>query len=97
MLVVSMMAAAAQTPPVDDDPEMPWLAVATDAEAMRARFATVLRRPSEACAVTPVRYKPGSRVVLRYDRPSSRQPGLFAKVLAHDDGRLAATLAALHR
>ena len=80
----------------DDDPEIPWLAVATDAEAMRARFATVLGRPPEACAVTPIRYKPGSRVVLRYDlHTSSGQRTVFAKVLAQDDDQLTATLATL--
>jgi hypothetical protein len=54
----------------DDDPALPELALAADAEMMRPRLAALpdlaSGQPIEGCVVTPSRYKPGVSCVLRY-------------------------------
>lgn len=87
----------------DDDPRLPWLAMATDPISIGERLAALLAHgagaaPVESCAVTPVRYKPGARCVFRYDlrTPSGRQT-FFGKLLAEGAEQLMATTAALHR
>lgn len=81
----------------DDDGRLPWLAAATDAEAMGRRFAALLGAPVKSCQVTPVRYKPGARCVFRYDldTASGRQV-FFGKLLREGAEQLLATISALH-
>jgi hypothetical protein len=83
----------------DQDPRLPWIATATDSEEMRRRLAglpglaTGRARPLE---ITPIRYKPGARCVLRYKLAGGSDPQLlFGKILATDSDRLASSLAAL--
>jgi hypothetical protein len=82
----------------DDDAKLPWLALATDREAMRAHFATLVPEASvEACTVTPVRYRPGVRCVFRYDLQTSAGPQtFFAKLLGEGAEESLATIVALH-
>lgn len=86
----------------DDDPQLPWLALATDPDHMSERFMALLADQTgggavTACAVTPVRYKPGARCVFRYEVQTAAGPQiLFGKLLAQDADGLAATLSALH-
>ena len=86
----------------DDDPQLPWLALATDPDQMRERFAALPAGQAgggavTACAITPVRYKPGARCVFRYDLQTAAGPQIFfGKLLARDADQLAATLTALH-
>src|SRR5262249_25110033 len=64
----------------DDDLKLPWLALATDPNGMRGRFAALLGTPVQACVVTPVRYRPGVRCVSRYDiHPAAGARPLFGK------------------
>jgi hypothetical protein len=85
-----------------DDPELPALSSAANADVMRERIAAlpadVTRlKVIDSCEITPVRYKPGERCVLRYDLRSRReQASLFGKLVAADGDRLFATLTALH-
>lgn len=82
----------------NDDPKLPWLADATDAERMRQRFAALLDDTTiGSCTITPVRYKPGARCVFRYELESSAgEQVFFGKLLADGDDQLVATVAALH-
>lgn len=86
-----------------DDPRLPWLATARDPQAMRERFAALPGQdpgapPVEACAVTPVRYKPGSRCVFRYDlRAGPAERTVFGKLLGAGVEDLLATITALHQ
>jgi aminoglycoside phosphotransferase (APT) family kinase protein len=85
----------------DADPRLPWLAGAASPEAMHERFAALLEDRADAalgaCAITPVRYKPGARCVLRYDlRTPSGPLSYWGKLLAQDGQRLQDTLMALH-
>ena len=83
----------------DNDSKMPWLALATDPEEMRQHFAMLLDDPTiETWTVTPVRYKPGTRCVFRYDiRTSTGQQVFFGKLLADGDDHLMATIGALYQ
>jgi hypothetical protein len=85
-----------------DDPDLPGLPSAADGGAMRERFAAL---PFDAtglkdiddCEVTPVRYKPGERCVLRYElRSGEKRVALFGKLVAADGDNLLATLVSLH-
>lgn len=70
-----------------DDPDLPALAVAADADEIGRRLESVLGEAVEV-AIAPVRYRPGSRGVLRYDvTTSSGTSTLFAKVLQPDSYR----------
>jgi hypothetical protein len=82
----------------DDDPRLPWLAGATDATGMRARFAALLPQASvESCRVTPVRYRPGVRCVFRYDLQVAAGPRtLFGKLIGEGATESLATITALH-
>lgn len=82
-----------------DDPRLPWLATARDPQAMRERFAALPGLdPVEACTVTAVRYKPGSRCVFRYDlRAESGERTVFGKLLGAGVEDLLATITALHQ
>ena len=73
--------------PFADDPELPGLAAAAD--PMLA--ATVLGVPE--CTVTPVRYRPGQRAVLRYDAGPAAH---FGKVLATGAAELAGACERVH-
>jgi hypothetical protein len=87
---------------LEQDPQLPWIVDAVDAEAMRRRFASSLPYlvgPAGAPPqITVVRYKPGARCVLRYtfDEPSGRRV-LFGKMIAADSGPLANNISALQQ
>lgn len=87
----------------DDDPKLPWLAAANDPAGMRERFAALLAQTPdapavEACAITPIRYKPGARCVFRYDlRTAAGAQTYFGKLVAKGADQLLATIAALHQ
>jgi hypothetical protein len=66
------------------DTELPGLAAATDPEVMRPWFAERLGRPVDSCTITPVRYQPGSRCVLRYDLCGRVPAAVYGKLLAGD-------------
>jgi phosphotransferase family enzyme len=85
-----------------DDPELPGLVWAASSHTMHERLAAlsadVTGLPEvDACEITPVRYKPGQRCVLRYHlRSRGERSTLFGKLVAAGGDKLAATLAALH-
>ncbi|HWQ11969.1 MAG TPA: phosphotransferase [Roseiflexaceae bacterium] len=85
-----------------DDPELPWLVPALDPACMGSRFARLLEEEEGAapktCTITPVRYKPGARCMIRYTlRTSSGRRTYYGKVLAQGGEQLLATLRALYR
>ena len=82
----------------DDDPKLPWLDDATDAEGMRRRFAALLPDTTvHSCAVTPVRYRPGVRCVFRYDLQTGAGPlTFFGKLMGEGAAESLATIAALY-
>jgi hypothetical protein len=79
------------------DEGLPGLAAATDPSVMRGWFAECLARPVHSCSITPVRYRPGRRCVLRYElSDSDDRTVLYGKVLGGDQSsQLAATIASL--
>jgi len=85
----------------NDDPDLPWLAFAVDANIMRDRFASVLDSADggtpERCAVVPVLYHPGKRCVMRYDvhTPQGMQTFL-GKILRTGSDRLAGVIGELY-
>jgi Phosphotransferase enzyme family len=81
----------------DDDPQLPWLALATDPLVMSERFGTLLGTPVEECAVAPVRYRPGVRCVFRYDlRTAAGKYTFFGKLIGQGAESSMATIASLH-
>jgi hypothetical protein len=86
-----------------DDPELPALVSATSGDGMRERLVALsadVGRPEvvDDCEITPVRYKPGQRCVLRYDVSSQgKHAVLFGKLVAAGGERLMATLVTLHK
>jgi phosphotransferase family enzyme len=85
-----------------DDPELPALSSAANCDAMRQRLGDLPTgvtglRVVDACEITPVRYKPGQRCVLRYDlRSEGQHAAVFGKLVATGGSELFATLGALH-
>ncbi|QWZ08029.1 phosphotransferase [Nocardioides panacis] len=66
-----------------DDAGLPGLPGAADPEQVCALLAPRLDGPVRTCRVEAVRYRPGSRCVLRYDvRTGTTWTALYAKVLA---------------
>ena len=81
----------------DEDPLLPGLAAATDAAVVASRLGSCCAAALEACTVTPVRYRPGARAVLRYGLTTSAGPVLlYGKVLAEGARALGAALTGLH-
>jgi len=81
----------------DDDPRLPWLALATDPQVMRERFGALLDTPIESCLIAPVRYRPGVRCVFRYDlRSAAGGQTFFGKLIGQGAEESMATIAALH-
>src|SRR5438094_10340473 len=80
-----------------EDPDLPWLADAADpGKVGRHLRALGLAPGSTIIRIVPVRYKPGSQCLLRFDLEPGSVPGaLYGKVLAIDGYRLARTLSAL--
>jgi hypothetical protein len=88
--------------PFYDDLLLPWLPSVIDPAKMRERFAALLAEVTgaeavESCTIIPVRYKPGSRCMLRFElcTASSRQL-FFGKLLAQDSQHLMTIITALH-
>jgi hypothetical protein len=85
-----------------DDPELPALSVAANGEVMRERLAALSEdvtglRVVDGCEITPIKYKPGQRCVLRYDLRSQRKRlALFGKLVVGGGEQLFATLVTLH-
>lgn len=81
----------------DDDPKLPWLALATDPLIMRERFGTLLGTPVAECAIAPVRYRPGTRCVFRYDlRTATNTYTFFGKLIGQGAEDAMATIASLY-
>lgn len=85
-----------------DDPELPALVSATSGDGMRERLAALsagVAGPGvvEDCKITPVRYKPGQRCVLRYELSSQGKHVLFGKLVAAGGEQLMTTLVTLHK
>ncbi|MCX6048004.1 MAG: phosphotransferase [Chloroflexi bacterium] len=84
------------------DPQLPGLTLAVDGDAMRERFVTLRQgrgRASvvQACAMRPIRYKPGVRCAFRYElQTSSGQELCFGKLFARDSEPLWQTIVALY-
>jgi hypothetical protein len=84
-----------------DDPDLPALKSAASSEVMRERLAGLSNDLAglgevDACEITPIKYKPGQRCVLRYDLRSRRKHvTLFGKLVVRGGEQLFATLAAL--
>src|SRR6184192_2845782 len=80
-----------------EDPNLPWLADAADpVKVGRHLRALGLAPGSRVVRVIPVRYKPGSQCLLRFDLEAGSVRGaLYGKVLAIDGYRLSRTLSAL--
>lgn len=82
----------------DEDAQLPWLQQATDSTQLAPRFAALLGAPVERVAVTPVRYRAGTRCVFRYELDGPTGPSVvFGKLLREGAAELATTAAALHR
>jgi aminoglycoside phosphotransferase (APT) family kinase protein len=65
------------------DAGLPGLGTATDPAWVAARLAPLFAEPIEGCEVEPVRYRPGSRCVVRYVvRTASGTSTLYGKVFA---------------
>jgi Ser/Thr protein kinase RdoA (MazF antagonist) len=65
------------------DPALPGLATITEPVAVSERWSSVVEEPILECSVRPVRYRPGSRCVLRYDlQTASGVASYYAKVFA---------------
>ncbi len=65
------------------DPGLPALAAAADSALVSERLGSVVEEPILQCRVQPVRYRPGSRCVLRYDvRTESGAGRFYAKVFS---------------
>ena len=78
-----------------EDPDLPWLADAAD-PAKVGRHLSALAPGSRIVRVIPVRYKPGSQCLLRFDlEAGSRPAALYGKLLAIDGYRLSRALSAL--
>jgi hypothetical protein len=79
------------------DPGLPGLGAATDPATIGSWLAERLERPIDVCAVTPVRYRPDRRCVLRYEvRSDDDILVLYGKLLTGDGVEaLAAALTAL--
>src|SRR5213592_760233 len=80
-----------------EDPGLPWLADAVDPAQVGRHLFAVERAPgSRIVRVIPVRYKPGSQCLLRFDlEAGSRPAALYGKLLAIDGYRLSRALSAL--
>lgn len=79
-----------------EDPDLQGLAAAANPTAMRPWLAERLGRRIDACTVTPVRYRPGRRCVLRYELSDRIGTVLYGKVLAGEQStQLATTIASL--
>ncbi len=64
-----------------EDPRLPGLSSASDPVLVRGLLARLFDEPIRRCRVEPVRYRPGSRCVLRYDVETAAGPRrLYAKV-----------------
>ena len=77
---------------IQDDPVLRGIRVAADPAAVCDLLRPVVGQPIRRCVVEPVRYRPGSRCVLRYDLDTPRQRLTFyAKVFAPEafDGHAA--------
>lgn len=73
------------------DERLPWLTAASDPQVIQARLQPFFP-DLHATQVTPVRYKPGSRCVLRYQlEHATHQTVLFGKLLAQDSADLCNT------
>ena len=83
--------------PFHEDPDLPWLAEAIDLEkGSRHLEALALAPECRIVRVVPVRYKLGSRCLLRFDLEVGSVPrALYGKILAMDGGPLWRTLIAL--
>jgi hypothetical protein len=85
------------------DRQLPGLALAADAAAMRERWAAKRNdqeqeRATQLRAATPVRYKPGSRCTFRYDLDTAQgRKVCFGKLLARNGAQLWRTASTLHR
>jgi len=78
------------------DPALPGLAGAADPHAIRAWLTAHVGGDVERYTITPVRYRAGTRCVLRYQTPDGDSPPLYGKVVAGNGCTdLAAILAAL--
>ena len=78
------------------DPALPGLAGAADPRAISAWLATHLGGDAERYTITPVRYRAGTRCVLRYQTRDRDSPPLYGKVVAGNGCTdLAAILASL--
>lgn len=68
-----------------DDAHIAGLRLATDPDWIAARMTSVIAEPLLACAVEPVRYRPGSHCVLRYVvRTATGSRSLYGKVFGAD-------------
>src|SRR5438552_11153663 len=79
-----------------EDPDLPWLADADPEKVGRHLRALGLAPGCRIVRVIPVRYKPGSRCLLRFDLEAGSVPrALYGKILAVDGYRLSRILSAL--
>jgi hypothetical protein len=84
-----------------DDPRLPWLPTAADADIMRERFASVpdlaLGGTPERCTVVPISYHPGKRCVIRYGVHTPQGMRTFVgKTLRTASDRLAGIIGELY-
>ena len=78
------------------DSALPGLHDATHAEGMRLRLSALVGREALTVRVTPVRYRPGGRCVLRYDVVTAEGPRVvYGKVLRGEVAAFARSLSAL--
>jgi hypothetical protein len=66
----------------NNDPELPGLASAADPRAINAWLCAQLGEDIQEYTITPVRYRAGTRCVLRYQPRGDDAPCLYGKVVA---------------
>jgi hypothetical protein len=85
--------------PFQDDPLLPWLPAAADGARILERIRALPRWAGpqpDRCEVVPLRYKPGSRCVFRFDvSTATGSRVLYGKTFASDSETHAATLTTL--
>jgi hypothetical protein len=82
------------------DDRLPWLSKSTDTREMQKRFSDLpgVEKPIKLLEISPVRYKPGLRCVIRYmvETPSGKEM-FYGKSFSENAEQLARTLADLHK
>ena len=95
-LVVEVDATGLRCRGLLDDPALPGLAVALDPAAVRVRLEEAAGVEVDSCRVTPLRYRPEQRCIIRFDLVTAAGPlSYFGKLLRAGAGSAAAAASAI--